>query len=226
MPAKTAKNSQAEYKGKITTDNKGGNWLSGGISPVGKIIYPACFQPARTYSGYLKQQKGHTITDDDQEYKVTLLIDKNDSMLKSMEKAVNDFAKSEHGLKKGETFTNPIKDGNEKFKQDPEKFKYYKNVKYLDLKIPATKIAPNVFDENGNEMMNQNDLYSGCYCVCMISFKAYNVNGNRGVKVYWQAIKKIADGEKLFGDRDSVIEKNMDNGTVNIKMVNGVAVYS
>ena len=54
------------------------------------------------------------------------------------------------------------------------------------------------------EILDQSEVYSGCYARANISFYAYNTNGNKGIACGLNAIQKIRDGEPLGGTRVSV----------------------
>lgn len=58
---------------------------------------------------------------------------------------------------------------------------------------------PQVVDLNLNPIINQTDVYSGCYARVCVNFFPYNSNGKRGVGIGLQAVQKIEDGEPLGG---------------------------
>lgn len=225
MPKKpTSKQVLFKYEEKV--DSKGNTWAERCITPIGTVLYPAVFSTKRTYSGYQKQQTGKPLLEEDYEYAAILLFDKADPMLKSMEKELNAFGKRILGVKAGEFLRLPIKDGNEKFNEDPEKFAMYKGKKFLQLSTNAQYEPPLVIDEIGNEMLSAEHMYSGCMCVAMVKFKAYDTKtAGKGLKVYWDAIKKMADGDRIGGDRSGAIQKSMEKSTAGIRVVDGKAVY-
>lgn len=59
-------------------------------------------------------------------------------------------------------------------------------------------------DRNRQEILDQSEVYSGCYARANISFYAYNTNGNKGIACGLNAIQKTRDGESLGGTRVSV----------------------
>lgn len=215
----------AEYQGDISQDDKGKWWLAGGISPVGTVLYPFCFAPGITFQGRDKQKKGEALTEKDREYSCQLLFEKSDPVLKSLEKKINELGKKGLGLKTGQTFRSPIKDGAEQFAKDPEKYKIYKGKKYITLKRPSKLEAPTVLDESGAEMLSKEDLYSGCFAVAQVSFKTYDAFGG-GVTAYWSAIKKVGDGEKIGPNRDQIVAKQLNSQSDGVQIVDGKVVYS
>lgn len=63
----------------------------------------------------------------------------------------------------------------------------------------SSKQPPQVVDVNLNPIINQSDVYSGCYARVCVNFFPYNSNGKRGVGIGLQAVQKIEDGEPLGG---------------------------
>lgn len=63
----------------------------------------------------------------------------------------------------------------------------------------SSKQPPQVVDIGCNPIINQSDVYSGCYARVCVVFFPYNSNGNRGVGIGLQAVQKIEDGEPLGG---------------------------
>ena len=45
----------------------------------------------------------------------------------------------------------------------------------------------------------EDELYSGCYVQAQLSLYVYNANGNKGVGVGLEAVRKVAEGERLGG---------------------------
>ena len=63
----------------------------------------------------------------------------------------------------------------------------------------GSKSQPAVVDLNVQPIINQSELYSGCYARVSINFFAYAQQGNKGVGCGLNCIQKIADGEPLSG---------------------------
>ncbi len=63
----------------------------------------------------------------------------------------------------------------------------------------SSKTQPQVVDLNVQPILNQADVYSGCYARVNINFFAYNQAGNKGLGCGLNCIQKIADGEPLAG---------------------------
>lgn len=132
-----------------------------------------------------------------EKYSVSLIIPKSDTKtVTAIEKAID--AAIEEGIGKfGSKKPNkaalklPLRDG------DLEK----DDVNYKDVYfINANSItAPQIVDKQVQPILDQTEVYSGCYARVSISFYAFNTNGNRGVACGLGNIQKIRDGEPLGG---------------------------
>ena len=58
---------------------------------------------------------------------------------------------------------------------------------------------PAVIDRRAQPIMDQDEVYSGCYANVKLSFYPFNSNGNQGVAVGLVAVQKVKDGERLAG---------------------------
>lgn len=132
-----------------------------------------------------------------EKYSVSLIIPKSDTKtVTAIEKAID--AAIEEGIGKfGGKKPNkaalklPLRDG------DLEK----DDVNYKDAYfINANSITvPQIVDKQVQPILDQTEVYSGCYARVSISFYAFNTNGNRGVACGLGNIQKIRDGEPLGG---------------------------
>lgn len=73
--------------------------------------------------------------------------------------------------------------------------------------------APGIVDRTSSPILDQSEVYSGCYCRFSLSFFAFNSNGNRGVACRLNNLQKVRDGER-FGGRMSAEEEfgSLDDG--------------
>ena len=73
--------------------------------------------------------------------------------------------------------------------------------------------APQVVDKNVQPVLDQSEVYSGCYGRISVNFYGFNNNGNRGIAAGLGNIQKLRDGESLGGrsnaeeDFDAVAEE-------------------
>jgi hypothetical protein len=56
---------------------------------------------------------------------------------------------------------------------------------------------PGIVDKDLNEILDPDEVYSGCWGRASINFYPYDFNGNRGVGVGLNNIQKLKDGERL-----------------------------
>lgn len=63
--------------------------------------------------------------------------------------------------------------------------------------------APQVFDKNKMPMLDQSNMYGGCYCQAVVNAGAYSQAGNNGVSFYLEAVIKVADGQPVSSRMDA-----------------------
>jgi hypothetical protein len=63
----------------------------------------------------------------------------------------------------------------------------------------SSKTKPGVVDKDLNEILDPEEVYSGCYARVSVNFFPYNTNGNKGVGCGLNNLQKIADGDYLGG---------------------------
>ena len=59
--------------------------------------------------------------------------------------------------------------------------------------------APQVVDRKVQPILDQSEVYSGCYGQISVTFYGFNTNGNRGIAAGLGNIQKLRDGEPLGG---------------------------
>lgn len=148
-----------------------------------RFAYVNCWRPATYYGG-------------NQKYSLSALISKNDAATIALIQSTIDNA-TEKSLQKwgGKIPTNlktPLHDGDIEKADNP----IYQNCYYLNAKC---REAPQIVDYNVQPILNQTELYSGCYGNISIIFYGYNYGGAKGIGVWLCNIQKIKDGEPLGG---------------------------
>ena len=128
-------------------------------------------------------------------YSVSIIIPKSDKeTIEKINKAVEQ-AKEENKAVWGGTVPKGLKgglrDGDEE-KDDPA----YANSYFINANSAQ---KPGVVDADLNAVLDQSELYSGCFGRASISFFAYNSNGSKGVGCGLNNVQKLEDGEKLGG---------------------------
>lgn len=130
-------------------------------------------------------------------YSACIVIPKTDTktlqkIQKAVEAATADGIKSKWKGKKPAKLKLPLRDGDEE-RPDDEAFRgcYFLNAN--------SSRRPGVVDLARNLIMDQDEVYSGCYCRFAINFYAFSTKGNNGVAVGLNNVQKVADGERLAG---------------------------
>ena len=149
-----------------------------------------------------------SINGSDPKYSVSLIIPKTDTKTVEAIKAAIKAAYDE-GLNKlkgnGKTapalnaIKQPLRDGDAERPDDDA----YAGCYFLNAN---SKTQPQVVDRSVQPILDQNEVYSGCYGRVSVNFYAFNSNGNRGVACGLGNIQKIRDGERLGGGPSSATE--------------------
>lgn len=130
-------------------------------------------------------------------YSVSLLIPKSDKeTVNKINAAIN--AAKEAG--KADKFSGkipaalkiPLRDGDAERPDDEA----YKNCYFINANSTN---KPQVVDKSKQEIIDQDDFYSGCYGRASVNFYAFNTNGNKGIAAGLGNVQKLKDGEPLSG---------------------------
>lgn len=137
-----------------------------------------------------------SINGGDEKYSVSVIIPKSDTKTiagieKAIEQAKQD-GKPKFGGKVPPSLKTPLCDGDVDRPDDLA----YKNSYFINVN---SKDRPNIVDKNVKPILDQSEVYSGCYGRMSITFYAFNSNGNRGIAAGLGNIQKLADGEPLSG---------------------------
>ena len=137
-----------------------------------------------------------SINGGDEKYSVSLIIPKSDTKTIDEIKAAIEAAKQEGKAKFGgkipANLKSPLRDGD----ADRTGDEAYKNCYFVNAN---SKDKPQIVDKNVKPVLDQSEVYSGCYGKASITFYAFNTNGNKGIACGLQNIQKLADGEPLSG---------------------------
>ncbi len=132
-------------------------------------------------------------------WSVSLIIKKDDPCLAKIKDAIKQAYEDGKDVLKGtgktippfEAISSPLNDGDVKRSEDP----VYTGAYYINAKNYQN--APGIVDKNRQEIIDRNEVYSGCYGRACISFYAYNKNGNKGIGCMLHHLQKGKDGEHL-----------------------------
>lgn len=138
---------------------------------------------------------------DDEKFSICLLIDKEDkktlkAINNAVQAAIQDGISSKWNGKKPANLKLPLRDGDEDRPEAPE----YAGMMFLNANSTQ---KPGIVDRNLMEIIDPDEVYSGCYGRASINFYPFNVNGNRGIGVGLNNIQKLTDGERLGSTRAS-----------------------
>ncbi len=129
-------------------------------------------------------------------YSVSVIVSKNDKeTLRAIKEAVEEAKETGKGKWNGKippVLKTPLRDGDVE-RPDDEAYAgcYFFNA--------SSKNKPGIVDENVQHILDQSEVYSGCYARVSVNFYAYNANGNKGVAAGLGNIQKIKDGDSLGG---------------------------
>lgn len=154
-----------------------------------KVIVPCRFS-------YLHCWEPDSVNGGDPKYSVSAIIPKSDTKTVNVIKAAIEQAKKDSVSKwGGKVPTNlklPLRDGDID-RPDDEAYAgcYFFNAN--------SRQAPQVVDSKVQPILDQSEVYSGCYGKISVTFYGYNSNGNRGIAAGLGNIQKLKDGESLGG---------------------------
>ena len=141
--------------------------------------------------------------DDGKKYSAMLLIPKDDTetllnikeaveaaYIEGSERLKNKGAKVAPSLGAIKT---PLHDGDEEHPGE----ELYAGMMYLNA---GNRYPVKVWNSEGEQIEDHDEIYSGCYVKASIEFYAYNTEGGKGIAASLRQIMKVSDGEKLGGD--------------------------
>lgn len=141
-------------------------------------------------------------------YSASLIIRKGDTetvgaIRKAIQAALEVGKDTKFKGKIPKVYKNPLRDGDEEREDEA-----YANSFFLNARN-ATK--PKLFYADKSVIVDEEDLYSGCYAKVILNFYPFNTSGSVGVAVSLQAIMKVKDGEPLGGTTVSVDQFGEDD---------------
>ena len=93
-----------------------------------------------------------------------------------------------------------LQDGDEKEDDEANLDPNLAGMYYLNA---SSKEAPLLADEDRNEIVDEQDFYSGCWGRAQLRLYAFDKKGNIGIGAALNSCQKLRDGERLSG-RDSI----------------------
>lgn len=152
-----------------------------------KVIVPCRFSYAHIF-------EPDSINGSEPKYSVSCIIDKSDTeTIAKIKKAVETAKEEGKGKWGGKIPANlklPLRDGDIDRPDDEA----YAGSYFLNAN---SRQAPQVVDNRVQPILDQSEVYSGCYGRVSVTFYAYNSNGNKGVAAGLGNVQKLRDGEPL-----------------------------
>lgn len=163
-----------------------------------------------------KQVKGG----EELKYSVSLLFPKkNKNAVKAVKAAIEEafneakdsgkFGKKDP--RKSTSFKWALRDGDEEREDDAD----YKGMYFMNA---TSKEAPLIGDADKQEIVDEDEFYSGCWGRACVNLAGFNHEGNMGISCYLQSVQKLKDGVKLAGrdSLESAFEEDIDEEEFNI----------
>lgn len=146
---------------------------------------------------YANIWKPKSINGGEEKYSVSLIIPKSDKdTIRKINEAVEE-AKKAGAEKFGQKFLSgnlklPLRDGDTDRVDDEN----YENAYFVNANSTT---APGIINRQKEEILDQTEVYSGCYGRASVTFYPFNTNGNKGIACGLNHLQKLADGEPLSG---------------------------
>lgn len=86
----------------------------------------------------------------------------------------------------------PLRDGDEDRDTQPE----YADAFFINC---TTATKPGIFDRDNQPIIDETEVYAGCFVRASLNFYPYDFEGTKGVAVGLNLIQKLGDGEPLSG---------------------------
>lgn len=145
---------------------------------------------------YANLFEAKSVNNSDPKFSVSLIIPKKDkATIAKIEAAIKEAIEEGKSKKFGgvipKKLKTPLRDGDEE--RDDEA---YANSFFINAN---SNQRPIIVDEDKNEIIDKEEVYSGCYAKAIITFYPYDFNGTKGIGCGIQAVMKVADGDRLGG---------------------------
>lgn len=154
-----------------------------------KVMIPCRFS-------FLHCWEPDSVNGSEPKYSVSAIIPKSDTKTVNAIKAAIEVAKQESlpkwGGKIPPNLKLPLRDGDIDRPEDEA----YAGCYFLNAN---SREKPQVVDKQVQPILDQTEVYSGCYGRITVTFYGYNSNGNRGVAAGLGNIQKLKDGDSLGG---------------------------
>jgi len=144
----------------------------------------------------------------DKKYSASLIIPKSDkatlAKINAAIAAAKEAGKAKFGGKIPPNLKIPLRDGDVERPEDDA----YANAYFVNA---SAKTKPGIVDAAVAPIMDQDEMYSGCYGKASITFYAFNTSGNKGIACGLNHLMKVKDGESLGGRSSAEADFSMED---------------
>jgi len=156
-------------------------------------------------------------------YSTSFLIPKSDvKTLQKIKDAINAAAQlgqmDKWGGKLPSPLKHPLRDGDA---EADEKGEEYRGHYFLNA---SSARKPRIVDLQIQDILDRDEVYSGCEARLSLNFFPYSSNGNKGVGCGLNHVQKVADGEPLGGARSKAEEDFADMDDLDMPFGDGEVV--
>lgn len=148
-------------------------------TPEFRLCFPNLFKPT-SFEGSTRET-----------YNCVMVFPKDADLSKLKELAKAAFQKAFPNGAKGAR--SPFRDGNEKVDEWGEVFG---DATFIRV---SSNLKPPVADRKKHLIVDEEQVYSGCYARAVVHAFAYDVKGNKGISFGLDAVQILRDGERLGG---------------------------
>jgi hypothetical protein len=166
-----------------------------------EIIMAAASTKTKLVTGKVRLSFAHLFTpvaamgSDKEKYSVSVIIPKSDTeTINKFNKAFKEVAEANAAVFGGAVPKNlkgGLRDGDEEKDDEAYANSYFFNA--------SSGQRPGVVDADMNEIIDPNEVYSGCYGRVSVTLYPYNTSGSKGVAYGLNNVQKLADGDRLGG---------------------------
>lgn len=161
----------------------------------GRLSYTHLFKPYSVVQGQ------------DPKFSTTILIPKTDEQSKekidrAVKLAIKNGVEGVWGGVKPPIIPNPIWDG-DGVKSDGTEFGQECKGHWVMTASAKAEYPPQVVDRKLQPILNQSEVYSGCYANVSVNFFPYAFAGKKGIGAGLGNVQKVKDGESLAGGKSA-----------------------
>lgn len=140
-------------------------------------------------------------------YSLLLIIPKTDPQIPAIQAAIQAAAQEGVNTRKFTQLPDPnamkyppLRDGDSLTDSGEPRGAEFAGNYFINAKSPQNR-KPFIVDGNVQPIIDQSEVYSGCYVNVAVQFFPYANSGNKGISASLNGVQKVADGEHLGAAR-------------------------